>query len=150
MTWPPRRIVVGIDFSPLSEHALELAQGLASAVGASLTLVHVLDTAGYAMVGTPVLGDTPMTAVVPLDVAQLRGEAEASLRALAERHGARGELVVREGQPSAELCSASSNADLLVVGTHGRSGLRHLLLGSTAETIMRRCPTPVLTVRGAI
>jgi nucleotide-binding universal stress UspA family protein len=73
-------------------------------------------------------------------------DAEESLRAIA---GEDAEVHVSEGLPTDAICRVASrlHADLIVMGTHGREGLSHLLLGSVAERTLRRAPCPVLTVR---
>jgi nucleotide-binding universal stress UspA family protein len=78
--------------------------------------------------------------------------AEAHLRDLAarlERDGVSAEVFVRVGKPADEIlaCAAEHGADIIVMGTHGRTGIRHLLAGSVAERVVRASAVPVLTTR---
>lgn len=65
------------------------------------------------------------------------------------RKGMLGDLLVRDGSPFDEICNAAreSDSDLIVIATHGRTGLKHVFLGSTAERVVRHAPCPVLIVR---
>jgi nucleotide-binding universal stress UspA family protein len=139
------RILVAIDFSPHASNALEWAQSLADALGAKLILLHVIDHIPGPSVGigaeTRGLAD-----VAPLYV--LREEAEKrmeELKALIPD----AQTVVREASPPAAIVDAvlELNCQMIVMGTHGRSGLKHLLLGSVAEHVVRNSKVPVLTVR---
>lgn len=141
----PQSILVGIDFSKGSLMALDYATTLARALGGTLTLVYVI----------PPGLDPPDIGFVPGELAAIeqrsRRNAEKRLAALAKKISAplRGTALVRQGQPSEMLASAvrELGSDLLVIATHGRTGLDRLLLGSTAEKVMRRAPCPVLVVR---
>jgi nucleotide-binding universal stress UspA family protein len=139
-----RRILVGLDFSDTSEHALDVAVELARRNGASLMLLHVYQVPGYAFPETVVPAPPEM-----LD--QLIADNERELARLAGRARAAGVPVTWDqvaGAPSTEIVErARRGCDLVVVGTHGRTGIRHALLGSVAERVVRRCPVPVLTVR---
>ena len=84
--------------------------------------------------------------------ANVKEEAESSLAGTAERIRAKGievEEVVREGYPATVIEDEAERADvdLIVIGTHGLSGLKHLLLGSIAERVVQKAPCPVLTVK---
>ena len=82
----------------------------------------------------------------------LQSGAAEELRRFAEARftGVELKLQVREGDPSREIIRAAADlgADLIVLGTHGRTGVAHLLIGSVAEKVVRKSPVPVLTVRG--
>ena len=144
---PIRTILAPTDFSHHAEAALKYAFGLAEAFGATVHLLHVL--------GEPIpLGPDPM--IPPVFGADFYRESEAaSIEALKRvaRHDwgtpAGVETFARWGTPvDAVLEHARSHAaDLIVVATHGRTGLGHVLLGSVAERIVREAPCPVLTVR---
>jgi nucleotide-binding universal stress UspA family protein len=144
MSAPFRRILVGIDFSPASAQALDVAVSLASALRSHLTLFHVYPIPGFAF---------PETVVpAPPDVVeQLVAENRARLDELAARARAAGvpaEIAQAPGAPHAELLRrAAEGFDLLVLGTHGRTGPSHALLGSVAERVVRKSPIPVLTIR---
>ncbi len=135
---------MGIDFSPPSEAALARAIELAKRTGASLTLMHVYQAPGFAL---------PETIVpAPPDVLQeLLAENQVRLASWAARARAAGVSSVSveqvAGAPHFELVErARQGFDLVVVGTHGRTGITHALLGSVAEKVVRRSPVPVLTV----
>ncbi len=139
-----QRILVATDFSPTSGHAVELAAGLAKQYGASLTLLHVVEIPAPAYSGwfTPVDLLTPMRDAAEKALAdalaELRKQVPAATSSL--RMGIAADEVIGEVR--------DGRYDLVVIGTHGRRGLRHLLLGSVAERVVRTCPVPVLTVRG--
>lgn len=145
---PPRisTILVPVDFSPGSEAALDWAQAIARAFEARIVLLHVLDVSVSAIVGGPggVLVPPPPEALLD----QMREEARAEMAALAARVPGAATLV-HEGTPRHEILAAAQEvgADLIVMGTHGRTGLAHLLFGSVAEHVVRHAPVPVFTVR---
>jgi nucleotide-binding universal stress UspA family protein len=141
------RILVPTDFSPAADEALAYARTIADAFGASLHLLHVFEDPYTTAVYAP-----EVYSVVP------PGFREAALqdaeRRLNERlridENARGATTdISIGPPAKEIvrCAEERNIDLIVMGTHGRSGLAHLLLGSVAERVVRTAPCAVLTVR---
>lgn len=142
----PTRILVPTDFSPGAEAALDWAQALGAAFGAEVILLHVLDLSIAALAGLP-----SSMAMVPaagelLD--RIRVETDDEMRRLAARvPGARS--LVREGSPRAVILEAAreTGAQLIVMGTHGRTGLTHVFFGSVAEHVIRHSRVPVLTVR---
>jgi nucleotide-binding universal stress UspA family protein len=143
---PPviRTILVPVDFSAGAEAAVEWAQAIAARFGATLVLLHVVDTTANALVGAPGGALAPP----PTLYEELREEARRALAELGERTpGAR--TVLREGVPRSEILAVAKEvgADLIVMGTHGRTGLAHLLFGSVAEHVVRHAPVPVFTVR---
>jgi nucleotide-binding universal stress UspA family protein len=137
------RILVAIDFSPYASNALQWAQSLAGALGAKLILLHVIDS--VAAVGLETGGVTADFA--PLYV--LREQAEkrtGELKALIPD----AEIVIREASPRPTIVDAALelNCQMIVMGTHGHSGLEHLLLGSVADYVVRNSKVPVLTIHG--
>jgi nucleotide-binding universal stress UspA family protein len=141
-----RRILYPTDFSENAEaawpHAVEMAQQL----GAGLLLLHVTPTA--VMVPETFLAAEQWAEIF----AAQRREAEEKLRALAaSASGVRTEALVTRGVPFLEIARVAGErkADLIVMGTHGRTGLVHTLMGSVAERVVRIAPCPVLTVRHA-
>ena len=149
MSTPFARILVPTDFSELSGVALEFGQELAERCGASLHLLHVIEDPFAA-------GAIPSEVYVP-DVPALRAalvtEAETRLAGLlpeSVRAEVRLTSEVQVGSPASTICevAARTPCDLIVMGTHGRSGVAHLFLGSVAERVVRTAPCPVLTVRG--
>jgi nucleotide-binding universal stress UspA family protein len=143
------RILVPTDFSELSSVALEYGQALAERFGASLHVLHVIEDPFM-------LGATSSEIYVP-DVPALRAalvtEAEAQLAGLLPdrvRDALHVTTEVRVGHAAPIICDVArtSPCDLVVMGTHGRTGVAHLFLGSVAEKVVRMAPCPVLTIRG--
>ena len=141
-------ILAPTDFSHHAQAALRYACGLAERFGATLHLLHVLPEASMP------LGPDPMLSMAPGPEFYRESEAasaEALARALDPSWGTPPAVVTvsRWGDMSdAIVAYAAGNAiDLIVVATHGRTGLSHALLGSFAERIVREAPCPVLTIR---
>lgn len=141
-----RKILVPLDGSTSAEGALESAATLAGSFGAEVLLVGVLDlTAG--------MYDVYSEAFSPLDLkAQLEKFIETALeraRTQIEARGLRARRFVEVGVPHEEIArlAQAEGVDLIVMTTHGRKGLSHLLLGSVTEKVIRTAPCPVLVVR---
>lgn len=138
-------ILVPHDFSETGEHALTFALDLAQPLGARVTVLHVYEVPAFAF------------PEMPVETSDLTGQIErASQSALdsvvtrAQRPGVDVRALLREGTVWSEiqLAAGETRADLVVMGTHGRSGLSRALLGSVTEKVVRTAPCPVLTVRG--
>jgi nucleotide-binding universal stress UspA family protein len=137
---PIRTILVPTDFSERAEDAFAVACSLARDYGARLVVAYVKapPTVAYGDLG-PIVPDPVFT------TADLQAR-------LATLHFYDPDIAVEyrlgEGDPGAEIVRLSKDvsADLIVMGTHGRTGLRRLLLGSVAEAVLRRAPCPVLTI----
>ena len=144
-----QRILVPVDGSPTSNAGLREAIALAKEQGAELQIVHVVDQHSVIMLS----GE----AVVHLDemMANLTRAGQAILRkaqALAQKGGLRASTVLLEtlAGPAADPIVKQAKkwrADVMVIGTHGRRGIRRLVMGSDAEQIVRSSPVPVLLVR---
>jgi nucleotide-binding universal stress UspA family protein len=137
-------ILVLTDFSEHADAALSVAIEIARKFDSRLTLVHAFEPPSYAYVG---LMTTPVDLVTPLHEAAGQTLAKA-LEALKARFERSDSLLVF-GVVAIELVNAieKQHADLVVMGTHGRTGMSHLLLGSVAERIVRGSAAPVLTVK---
>jgi universal stress protein A len=141
-----RRILVPVDFSMHSEAALRLAADLARRYDGALHLVHVFDPVAYPLPDGYVL-------FTPSQLNELLAQFDrqlTSLKTLALAAGApQVETHLRQGACATDICDFAKDGafDLIVMGTHGRSGLSHLLLGSVAERVLRMAPCPVLTVK---
>ncbi len=141
------RILVPVDFSDYSSDAVKYGCALAEKFGAELHLLHVLQDM-VAMVPEPGLAFPP-----PGDYMQeLQQSAEDALMKLPDNTWKfTGKVVrsTRQGPPFVEILRYAKEMviDLIVMGTHGRSGLAHMLLGSVAERVVRKAPCPVLSVR---
>jgi nucleotide-binding universal stress UspA family protein len=150
MTRRFNRILVPTDFSAPSDAALVTAKELAERLGASIHLLHVLEdpysTAAYA---TEVYGYLP-----PGIKESWQKDAEAHMATVltpAERAQFSATTTVIFGAPAQSIVEHAENngIDLIVMGTHGRGGVAHLLLGSVAERVVRMARCPVLTIREA-
>ena len=142
-----RRILVPTDFSKHSHNALRYAVAFAEKFGAELHLLHVVQDLAL-FIPDNVGGAPPV--VPPVD--QLTAAVHEALQRVIRENGLERLRVcpeVREGTPFHEIirCARDRDVDLIVMGTHGRSGLAHVLLGSVAEKVVRKAPCPVLTVR---
>ncbi len=140
-----RTILCPIDFSPGSSAATTYAVELGTRLGATIHLLHVYP---LPMLAAPDGG----LMVTPEAVAHLSEEAARATRRIAAEWKAKGAAVethVSDGSPHVEIVRTAESlpADLIVMGTHGRSGLAHLLLGSVTEKVVRTSTIPVLTVR---
>jgi nucleotide-binding universal stress UspA family protein len=148
-----RGIVIGAtDFSDPSMPALEVAAAEAERRGSKLHLLHVVDLgiftlAGPAAAGLPFLHGVPSLSVRELD--DLRVAAQNRLREALTQFGIEGEAIAELGSAAETIVGPadSAGAELVVVGTHGRTGLSRLTLGSTAEAVIRSAPCSVLVVR---
>jgi universal stress protein A len=135
------RILVATDFSEHSRKALSYAIGFAAQFGAKLTLVHVVE---------PVLYPTDWMLPLPeIDFAQTRKFLIEQLKTFSKKSPVTAQPTVRYGQPAEEIVQVARERkiDLIVIGTHGHSGVKHLLIGSVAERVVRHAPCPVLTLR---
>ncbi len=141
-----KRICCPIDFSDASRAAMEVAADVARRAGAELVLLHAYPIPGYTFPDGSIVASPKM-------MQDLADQAQRHLeewRAAAEQLAA-GRVSAEKavGEPAAEIVSyaKANGVDLLVVGTHGRTGLEHALMGSVAERVVRRAHCPVLTVR---
>ena len=139
---PFKHILVPTDFQASSAHALELAISLASALDAELTLLHVWEVP-TSMYSGLVLNTIPLIESIERAAAEHLDEALRNLR----RSVPRAKSTLHMGAPWREIidAAAAKNADLIVMGTHGRQGLSHAVLGSVAEKVVRHSTIPVLT-----
>lgn len=150
-----KRILVATDFSELADHALETAIGMGrvttgsggqpSGSDAVIDLVHVYAEPTYLL--------PPPVDLAPWEdiTTRVMGRIEESLQERARRVREAGlacETVTMVGNPPVEIVrrAGDTRADLIVLGTHGRGGLQHVLLGSTAERVVHRSRCPVLVV----
>lgn len=138
-----REILIPIDGSPCSERALEQGLGLAKALGSRVTILHVVEdpiplvTDGY---------------IYPtgLHEALLR-EGKEVLRLAREQAKELGveatERLVERGRAPKTILDEAEDADLIVIGTHGRRGFDRFVFGSVAESVLRRSPVPCMAIR---
>ena len=143
------RILVPVDFSPHADRALRYAATLARRLGAKLALVHVVEDPFVTGAWTCEIYVPSFQEVRD----QLIADAERKLAALRVSGAAMGvpvEATVTTGWPVQAIIdhAAQGGFDLIVMGTHGRTGLSHAVMGGVAERVLRRAPCPVLIVRG--
>jgi nucleotide-binding universal stress UspA family protein len=142
----PKRILVAVDFSETSERALDYAIELAALLHAEVTVLHAYEF--------PVLGFPDGVLIASGEVAgKLANAAQSGLDKMVlarEGRGAALNKVLREDAPWRAVVTVADeiDADLIVIGTHGRRGLARALLGSVAENVIRVASRPVLTIHG--
>jgi nucleotide-binding universal stress UspA family protein len=146
-TAPFNTIVLATDFQPCSKRAVEVATQLARASAGRLLVVHSFEPPSYAYSGAEFAVYDWFT---PLQESA-RKSLDDQVRALCEC-GVRAEGVMSVGAAWQNILSVAKEqkADVIVLGTHGRRGVMHALLGSVAEKVVRVSPVPVLTVRGEV
>jgi nucleotide-binding universal stress UspA family protein len=142
---PFQHLLVPIDFGDAMQTAIDLALALAKGGEAQITLMHAFDLTGF-------LAAT--SAAPPIDIEPILSHLKQELARVVEsaraRHAQVDSVFCTGNTTDAILEIARSRAcDVIVIGTHGRRGLAHALLGSVAEKIVRLAPVPVLTVRPA-
>jgi nucleotide-binding universal stress UspA family protein len=138
-------ILVPIDFSTYAEQALDYAITLGKQLQARVTLLHVIQPP---LVAGADMGAWPSQTYIEELEAAITSDLEGYL-ARVTTAGLQGEMVVVHGTPFQEIINTAKarQVDLIVMGTHGRTGLTHVLLGSVAERVVRQAPCPVLVVR---
>ena len=146
---PITKILVPVDFSPHAERAFAYATTLAQRFGATLGLVHVVEDPFVTGAWT---SDVYVPNVAEL-LESLMANARQRLATLKQSAGALGiaaDTAVITGRPAHAIVEHAREGgfDLIVMGTHGRTGLSHVLLGSVAEHVVRKAGCPVLTLRG--
>jgi nucleotide-binding universal stress UspA family protein len=144
-----QHFLVPVDFSVYSDQALAYAIALATKLQARVTVVHVLHPLP--------LGVSDMPSSLPYPALYLQEiEAEVQQRLDTQRQqiqdaGLAGEVLIAHGVPFQTIVDIArdQHVDLIVMGTHGRTGVPHLFMGSVAEKVVRLAPCPVLVTRGA-
>ena len=143
-----RSILLPTDFSECASHALSYATELARDAGAKIVCVHVIEPV------MPTVGYTGITEPLPIaDISeQMEDSATRELPKIAgceECSGLEVEEVIAHGDPATEIVRAATEhgVDLIVISSHGRTGLGRILFGSTAEAVVRHAPCPVLVVK---
>jgi nucleotide-binding universal stress UspA family protein len=143
-----QKILLPTDFSGCANYALPYASQIARATGATIICVHVVEPV------VPAVGYTGLAEPMPVaDISgQLEDSAERQLPKLTECEECEGlgvEEVIVHGDAAAEIVrvAAEREVDLIVISSHGRTGLGRMIFGSTAEAVVRRATCPVLVVR---
>lgn len=141
-----RRILVPHDLSAPAARALAVAAGVARATGGRLVVLHAIVPAS-GLAEYPGVEERVDAAAGDVIAAVRRHLAALVARTLGRRRPPAVECRVVLGDPFQCIMEAARDADSIVLATHGRSGLPHLLIGSVAEKVVRHAPVPVLTVR---
>jgi nucleotide-binding universal stress UspA family protein len=141
-----RRILVAHDFSRHADRALATALALARRHGAALTVLHVASPIALRGGFPPTASFSPPTAAM---LAAIGERLEERVRRVRRARDVRPTVRVAVGDPRDVLLEVAAGYDLVVAGTHGLTGVSHLVIGSVAERLVRHAPVPVLTVRAA-
>ena len=144
-----KKILVPTDFSADATNALNYALDLAKPAGAEIILLHVIEPIYYA---TPVdmYVTTPNLAAIVDEQRALAKQELAKVAATVKKRGLACRTILEMGTPAHVITETArrKKPGLLVMATHGRTGMMHFVLGSVAEKVVRTCTCPVLTVRG--
>jgi len=136
-----KKILVPTDFSHCAEKALQYAIPFARHFGSELLLLHVI----------PPVIVLQTSEMMPQGIPEAEGEVQEGLEQLCKSigHGIVAKPFLRHGNPAVEIVDTAKEleADLIIISTHGRGGLSHVLLGNTVEKVVRRASCPVLVVR---
>lgn len=142
-----KRILVPVDGSDLSKKALEKALSLAKEFGSRVTILHVNEN-------VPASWGFPGMEGIEIPEEKIKQQAEEyaenlldDYREISKKTGLEVHTDVIFGNPANEIIEASRDFDLIVMGTHGRGGLLHLLIGGTAEKVVRHACCPVFLIR---
>jgi len=143
-----KRILVPVDFSQDSLNALAYARDFAKNFGAELVVLYVIEPIYYA---TPAdLYATSPNLAMLIDEQRRSGTQQLErIHADLAKHRQAARMLLKTGSPAQVIADSAkrTKADLIIMATHGRTGLAHVLLGSVAERVLRSAPCPVLTVR---
>ena len=140
-----KHLLVPIDFSDASVAAFTTAIDLAQTLGADIKVIHIHQ------LQVPYVGDGGFY-VPEMDEDEVLEERKTELDAFVQKHGGSDNTITQEvrlGDPESEITEVAEEvkADMIVMGTHGRSGLSHLLMGSVTENVLRHTNVPVTVVR---
>jgi universal stress protein A len=138
-----RRILIAVDSEPIAVRAVDVGAELANALGAEIALVNVVESYPG---DTGSISPSELIALGKQDAKKLIG----NLRQHMSAESAVMEFIA-VGTPATEILKAAKDwsADMIVLGSHGRKGLRRALLGSVAEAVMRQAGCPVLVIRAS-
>ncbi len=139
-----KKVLCPVDYSVCSQEAFKYAAHIARTESAKLYLVHVIDVRSFGH-ESPLDSDVPK----PSEDAIRRIKEDLTKKAADEVEGVEIESVVVVGVPVKVILSVAEErkVDMIVMGTHGRTGIPHMIIGSVAENVVRKAPCPVLTIR---
>jgi len=141
-----KKVLCPVDFSESSDHALQYARAFSESYGSRLVMLHVIEVPhlpSYSTFGIP---------EIYYPVEDIQKQCEESMDELVKKYSSEkyeisGEVVVGTAFVEIVQKAKKEDFDLIVLGTHGRSGLRHIIIGSVAEKVVRKAPCPVLSVK---
>ena len=141
-----KRVLVPIDFSDYSKSSLKYAVNFVKQLNAELFLIYVVEPVIY-----PPDFSLGQIAIPTVDL-EMDKRAIEELNKLAQKEipsDLKVKTIVKTGKPFIEIIetAAEENIDLIIIATHGHTGVEHILFGSTAEKVVRKAPCPVLTIR---
>ncbi len=141
-----KKILVPIDFSDYSKSALKYAQEFSKYFNAEIFLIYVVEPMVY-----PPDFSMGQIAIPTIDI-ELDKRAKEELEKLARNEipeDIKFQIIIKTGKPFVEIIQTAKelDVDLIIIATHGHSGVEHILFGSTAEKVVRKAPCPVLTLR---
>ncbi|MFA3783151.1 universal stress protein [Melioribacteraceae bacterium 4301-Me] len=144
-----KKILVPIDFSDYSKNALKYAVNFAKYFNAKMYLIYVIEPIVY-----PADFSMGQVAIPTINI-DIHKRAEEELNSLAKNFVGTElevETIIKTGKPFVEIYETAKekDVDLIIIATHGHTGVEHLLFGSTAEKVVRKAPCPVLTLREPI
>ncbi len=143
-----KRILVPVDFSPASEKAIVHAAELAKAFGAEIDVLHVWEAPKFLPPELVIAGPGPQQTLAELSKTRAQTELDHFVEQMSKLGVSVAWAHAEEGSPASKIVEeASARAyDLVVVGSHGRTGMSRVLMGSVAERVVRHCKKPVLSV----
>ena len=148
MEYNIKKILVPIDFSDYSKNSLKYSAGIAGVFNAGLILLYVVEPVIY-----PPDFSMGQIAIPTVDM-EMDKRAKEELTRLASEipSGIKVSTLVKTGKPFLEIVAtaAEEDVDMIIISSHGHSGVEHILFGSTAEKVVRKAPCPVLTLREPI
>ena len=145
---PIKHILVPVDFSKDSLHALAYAADFAKLFGSDLSILHIVEPIYYATAADMYVTSPNVTLLLD-EQRRIATRQLARLEADLEKKGHRVRTLLKAGSPAQLIIDTAkrSRAELIIMATHGRTGLAHMLMGSVAEKVVRGAACPVLTVR---
>ncbi|MCK6604430.1 MAG: universal stress protein [Ignavibacteriaceae bacterium] len=144
-----KKILVPIDFSDFSKNAFKYSLSFAKQHNAAITLVYVMEPVFYPPDLS--LGQITLPAV-DLDMEGKAREELEKVADLARNEGVAAATIIKMGKPFVEIIDTAreEDSDLIIISTHGHSGMEQILFGSTADKVVRKAPCPVLVIRDPI
>ena len=148
---PIKRVLVPVDFSGDSLNALAYARGLVKLFNAEVVLVHVIEPIYYAAPADMYMA-SPNLATIIDEQQRMAAQQLKRIAADLEKKGHRVRAILKNGSPAQVIIDTArrTGIDMIIMSTHGHTGLAHLFMGSVAEKVVRTATCPVLTVRSTL